>query len=144
HDRVDALAVLQADFPVFFAAVDLEAALGQLVHRHLLPFRQADHEPAALAGQLGDAALADDLAALQNSHAVANLLDFTEQVGVQKDGRAAFFEPQQNPADLAAADGIDAVGRLVEENHLRVVDHRLGDADALLHALGVGADFVVH
>src|SRR5207302_3573923 len=41
HDRVDALAVLQADFPVFFAAVDLEAALGQLVHRHLL--RSEEH-----------------------------------------------------------------------------------------------------
>src|SRR5207302_3925985 len=80
HDRVDALAVLQADFPVLFAAVDLVAALGQLVHRHLLPVRQANHEPAALAGQLGNAALADDLALLQDRHAVANLLDFTEQV----------------------------------------------------------------
>ena len=47
-------------------------------------------------------------------------------------------------ADFAAADRIDAVGRLVEEDDFRVVEDGLGDAEALLHALGIGADFVVH
>ena len=47
-------------------------------------------------------------------------------------------------ADLAPADRIDAVGRLVEEDHLGVVHQGLGDAEPLLHALGIGADLGVH
>ena len=38
-------------------------------------------------------------------------------------------------ADLAAADRVDAVGRLVEEQDLRIVDQRRGEAEALRHAL---------
>ena len=51
---------------------------------------------------------------------------------------------RQQFADLAAADRIDAVGRLVEEDHLRPVQEGLRDAEALLHALGIGADLRVH
>ena len=54
------------------------------------------------------------------------------------------FERLHQVADLAAADRIDAVGRLVEEDHVRLVQQRLGDAEPLFHALGVGADLVVH
>ena len=84
------------------------------------------------------------LALRQNRHAVANLLDLAEQVRVQKDRFALRLEGLHDVADLAPAHRIDAVGRLVEEDHVRLVHQRLGDAEPLFHALGVGADFVVH
>ena len=46
-------------------------------------------------------------------------------------------------AELLAADGIDAVGRLVEEHDLRAVDQRPGEPDPLLHPLRVLADLAV-
>ena len=49
-------------------------------------------------------------------------------------------QPQDQVADLLAADRIEAAHRLVEDDHLRVVHQRLRDADALQHALRVGAE----
>ena len=63
---------------------------------------------------------------------------------VEKDRFPLRFERLHQVADFAAADRIDAVGRLVEEDHVRLVQQRLGDAEALFHALGVGANLVVH
>src|SRR5439155_325492 len=42
-----------------------------------------------------------------------------------------------------AADRVEAVGRLVQEDHLRVVDQRLRELDALLHTGRVAADGAV-
>src|SRR5262249_19105358 len=89
-------------------------------------------------------ALADDLAAVEDDAAVADQLHLAQQVRVEEDRRAATLQLGQHLADLAAADRIDAVGRLVEEDHVGGVHQRLGYAHALLHALGVGADLVVH
>ena len=41
---------------------------------------------------------------------------------------------------LVAAERVEAVGRLVEQHQLRVVDEGLGQLDALPHAGGVAAD----
>ena len=49
----------------------------------------------------------------------------------------------QQLADLADAGGIESVRRLVEDQHARIAEHRLGDAEALAHAEGVGADALV-
>ena len=46
--------------------------------------------------------------------------------------------------NITAADGIDAVGRFVEEDHFGVVHQCLRDAEALFHALGKAANLVVH
>ena len=43
-------------------------------------------------------------------------------------------------AQLDAGPRIEAGGRLVEEQHLRVVDERVGEAQALLHAAGQALD----
>ncbi len=42
----------------------------------------------------------------------------------------------EDPPEVAARDGIDAVGRLVQEQHPRRVDQRAGQAELLLHAAG--------
>jgi len=44
------------------------------------------------------------------------------------------------PSSVSRADRVQACGRLVENEQVRVVDQRLGQADAALHALGVFAD----
>ena len=47
---------------------------------------------------------------------------------------------QDQVLDFAAADGVQAGGRLVEDNQFGIVDQGLGQADAALHALGEFAD----
>jgi hypothetical protein len=46
--------------------------------------------------------------------------------------------------DLPSADRVHPVGRLVQEDQLRIVEDGLCDSGPLLHALGVGPDLVVH
>ena len=43
-------------------------------------------------------------------------------------------------ADLVLLVGVKAVGGLVEHEHGRIVEQRLGEADALLESLGEGLD----
>ena len=47
----------------------------------------------------------------------------------------AIAQPEDQRADVAAAERIEARHRLVEDDQLRIVDERLRDADALQHAL---------
>ena len=49
-------------------------------------------------------------------------------------------QAEEHVADVAAADRVDAVGGLVEQDQVGVVDQRLGEADALGHAFGIRAD----
>ena len=50
---------------------------------------------------------------------------------------AALVQALDDALHLDAADRVEARHRLVEEHELGIVDQRLGDADALQHALGV-------
>ena len=84
-----------------------------------------------------------DAAGDEDRDAVADHLQLAEQVAVDEDGLALAAEALEDVADVAAADGVDAVGRLVEQDEVRVVDQGLGEADALGHALGVGGDRAV-
>ena len=81
-----------------------------------------------------------DLAAVINDHAVAHVFHVRQQMAAQDDGLAAPGQRQDQILDLAAADGVEAGGRLVEDDQVGVVDERLGQADAALHALGELAD----
>ena len=58
-------------------------------------------------------------------------------MGIEEHGLALLLEPLDEPADAAPADGIDAVGRLVEDHEVGVVHQRLRDADPLPHPLAV-------
>ncbi len=64
-------------------------------------------------------------------------------MAVDENGLALAAEAEEDIADLTAADGVYAVGRLVEEDQVRVVDHRLRQADPLGHAFGIRADLAI-
>ena len=89
--------------------------------------------------QLVLGAAGHDLAAADEDHLVGDLLDLVEQVAGQQHGAAAVgvaLEQTTHPAD---AGRVEAVGRLVEDQHGRVAEQGVGDAEPLLHAEGVVA-----
>ena len=55
----------------------------------------------------------------------------------------SFGHRPDQPAHLVFLVRVEAVGRLVEDQHLRVVQDRLREADAALEALGQGLDRLV-
>ena len=83
-------------------------------------------------GVLHDAALLDD------DHAVAHGLDLLHDVGGEDDG-AGFAELRDQIPDFLELERVEAGGGLVEDEQLRVVQDGLGEADALLVALGEAA-----
>lgn len=95
-------------------------------------------------GEVAGGAGAQQLAAVDDDHVVAGPLQLAEEVGGDQDRDAEVGVDAADQAEhLVPADGVEAVGRLVEEDQLRVVDERLGQLDALLHAGGVAADGAV-
>ncbi|GAA3317287.1 hypothetical protein GCM10020219_038380 [Nonomuraea dietziae] len=75
---------------------------------------------------------------------VADAFELTEQVRGDQDADAELGADAPDQREhLVAALRVEAVGRLVEEDQLRVVDERLRELDALLHAGGVAADGAV-
>ena len=90
--------------------------------------------------QLGHAALGDDLPAADDDELVGHGLDLAQQVGGEQDGARPVGEVAQQPAHPRDALGIEAVGRLVEDQHARLAEQRLGDPEPLAHAERVGAD----
>ena len=84
------------------------------------------------------------MAAIDDDEVVADALDFAEQVGGHDDGDAELAARAPHEVEhLVAARGVEAVRRLVEQHHAGVVDERLGELDALLHARRVAADLAV-
>ena len=97
------------------------------------------HDHAGRGEQLGHAALGDDLSAADDDELVGHRLDLAQQVRGEQDGARAVGEVAQQPAHPRDALGIEAVGRLVEDQHARVAEQRLGDPEPLAHAERVGA-----
>ena len=79
-------------------------------------------------------ALGDDLAAADHHQLVGDLLDFAQQVRGQQHGSRAVGEVAQEPAHPHDALGVQAVGGLVEDEHLGVVHQRLRELQPLPHA----------
>ena len=99
---------------------------------------------AAAGDQIAHRAFAEDASLVDDGHAVAGQLDLGEQMRRDEDAHLAFAgEAAQQLADLADAGGVEAVGRLVEDEQLRIAEQRLGDAEALAHAEGVGSDALI-
>ena len=67
-------------------------------------------------------------------------LDLLEDVRAEEHGAAVVAELAQQVHQVHALARVDAVERLVEQQHGRIVDERRGDLDPLPHALGVGVD----
>ena len=69
----------------------------------------------------------------------ADLLDLAHQVAGEHDRALALAERTDEPAHVGHPGGVEAVGGLVEDQQLGVLEQRGGDAEALLHAQRVGA-----
>ena len=81
---------------------------------------------------------------LDDDDVVGDALKLAEQVGGDDDGDPEVGADAGDEAEhLVAARGVEPVRRLVEEDELGVVDERLRELDALLHARGVAADRAV-
>ena len=83
---------------------------------------------------VGDAALGEDLAAIDDRDAGAQLLELGQDVAADDDGLAHRTELAEELAKLDPRARVETGRRLVEEQHLRVVDERVGEAQPLLHA----------
>ena len=98
---------------------------------------------AELVHQLGLALDQDDLALVDDADAVGHLLGFFDVVRGEDDGDAGGAQRAHHVPHVLAQLDVDAGGRLVEEQHLRLVRERLGDQHAPLHAAGQRHDLGV-
>ena len=81
--------------------------------------------------------------ALDDGDVVADPLGVVEQVGGQEDGGAP-AQGGDEIEDLFAPHGVEGGGRLVQNEQARGGHECPGQAEALTHAPGVGADRLVH
>ena len=72
----------------------------------------------------------------------AGAFDLPQQVTGEENGLPPVRQDADDLADLPHALGIQAVGGLVEDDQLGVVEHGGGQGEALLHAQRVGAEAV--
>ena len=80
---------------------------------------------------------------IDDADAVADLLCFAQQVGVQKHRGAARLDGADDLTHIVAADRVQCAIGLVEHDQVRITEERYGQPEALLHALGEVRHFVV-
>ena len=93
-----------------------------------------------LAGDFVDAANGLEFALMNDGDAVADGFNLAEFVRRKEHGFALVLQALDDFADLHAAQRVEAAGRLVENQQIGIVDERLSQADALLHAFGIRFD----
>ena len=131
-DRVERVVVVAADDHARGVEATRHVAPNELVDERLRFAVDVDHHAVSDAAQLVDRSVGGDHAVAQDHHRVADPLDLLEQVR-----REQHVDPELGAAatdqleHLVALDGIEAVGRLVEQHELRIVGDRLGELDAL-------------
>src|SRR5688572_15091243 len=101
----------------------------------LLGYVLRDDLQASALEQMLELALCNGNPAMDDRDAVADPLDFAELVTRDEHGAALFSELEDQITDLGVGDRVEAPGRLVQEEELRVVEQTLGEPYALLHAL---------
>src|SRR5215469_10072495 len=75
-----------------------------------------------------------ELSRVDDHHVVGGLGHLAEHVAGDNDGAALVGQGAQQPAQPGDAGGVEAVGRLVEQENLRVAEEGRGQAQALAHA----------
>ena len=90
-----------------------------------------------LAAEVLDVVLGNHPAGVDDPDPVADLLHLAEQVPGQQHGPAVGAEFADQPAHVAHPGGVEAIGRLVQDHQLRVLQERGRDAEPLLHPQGV-------
>ena len=106
--------------------------LGRVVQARSANLRHVAHPQQAI-----DAAQLLQFALMQNRDPIANVLHVGQQVAAHHDRLPLGLELQNQVLHLAGADRVQTAGRLVEQDQLRIVDQRLGQADAPGHAFGI-------
>ena len=93
---------------------------------------------------MGQAVLKDQAASVNDAGMSGHLIDFTEQVAGNHNGHAIFLgEGAYEFAHLLNACGIQAVGGLIQKEKARPSQKGSGQPQALLHAEGIVAGFLV-
>ena len=114
-----------------------------LERRQLVPAHGPAPDPAA---QLVDRArrlrFEQDLAAVDDRHAAAQLLDVLDDVR-REDDDAVLADLAQQVQEADALGRVEPRGRLVDDDQLRVAEQRDGDAEALPHAAGERAELLL-
>src|SRR6185437_1972707 len=96
------------------------------------------------ARELGDRPLRDHFAPVDDRRRVAGLLDLGKEMGGDEDGPPLLLDHRADHLpELLDAARVEAVGRLVEDQQLRVGQQAPRDAQALAHAHRVLRDAVV-
>jgi hypothetical protein len=98
------------------------------------------HEQTRAATQVLDRGFGDDTTVGDHGHAITDLLHLGHQVAGQDDGAPLASELDHERPHGTHAGGVEAVGGLVEHDHLRILEQRGGDAQTLLHAERVGRE----
>ncbi len=98
--------------------------------------RQGEPVTRCFLEQFTDRAHRLDGAVVQDGDAVAHVLDVGKQVGREQHGFAAVGQGADEIFDLATPDGVESGSWFVEDDQIRIVHQRLGEADAASHALG--------
>ena len=89
---------------------------------------------------LADGSIRQDSTLLDHRDRVAHLGELREDVGAQEDRLAIRGQFSNQRAELDAGSGIEIGRRLVEDEHLRIVNDRLREAHAAPKSFGQGLD----
>src|SRR5215210_3538566 len=123
--------------PAVGRADPVESTQRQLVERRVCRKRELEH---VLRPETGDerprGALSDGASVVYDRDPVAQPLGFVHVVGGEQDGSAVRFEAVDQIPELSAGLRVQARGRLIQEQELRVAHQRAGEGQALLLAAG--------
>src|SRR6266849_125644 len=97
------------------SSVMLEACRREL--RDAVAWQIVDPQPDRVgAQQLVERAVSDDLAAVDDDHAVADLFDLGQEMRVEEHGDAALAQRADDLAHVVAADGVERARGLIQQH----------------------------
>src|SRR5262249_47847603 len=98
---------------------------------------------AIMLGQFADLPFGFEFALGEDRDSVAHRFDLAQFVRGEEDRLPLGFQPLDDHADLHATHRVEAAAGLVENKQVGIVDQRLREPDALLHALRIRFDLAL-